>query len=352
MNKFRGFPTKTVILDGLRLEIPTHWNTGPMEDGRWWAGDGETTTLYCRTESLGVWDKTDSAQSRPTINTEPYVAQTVAFLKTIPLVGEIEIDRIQSGYVVHAVTDHEDDEESLRLFRWYSIIGRSEYVTCVRLALEVRQGAVDDAAVSWLFRHFRAKAHEMDMFARSPDEPDLLSLKDLSVDDLFGIRIPDDWSHDIDEREGIRGVWCRPLDPHLGELVIAYEHADLRPEFAEGRDPDITNKMADTQEDPEFVENEERRRLSRARYTAPLGVIIRLIDDEKPRPHAEEDIDHLYVRHHQWLYVITGRRESLVAFFNLAIPLRWITQPAVEETVALVEREIRSLRLLPAFDPP
>ncbi|MGE0120980.1 MAG: hypothetical protein AB7S71_21405 [Dongiaceae bacterium] len=351
MNDFPGFQTKTISLDGIRLEVPTHWITGRRDDGRPWAGDrSRTATIYCRAESLGVWNETTIEQSRPTANTEPYVAQTVDFLKTIPLLGEIEIDRIQSGFVVHAITEEEEDGRRFRLYRWYSIVGRSHYVNSVRLALEIEAGTAEEASAAWLVRHFRVAAHDVDPFARTPGGSDPLSLKDLSVDDLFGIRIPDDWSHDVDERGRTRSVWCYPRDPRLGKLLIAYEHADLRPEFAEGRDPDVTNKLADTKEDAEFVENEERRRLSRARYAAPLGVILRFFDDEKPRPYAEEDIDRLYVRHHQWFYVVVGRRESLVAFFNLAIPLRWIARPAAEETVALIEREIRALRLLPAFD--
>ena len=79
-------------------------------------------------------------------------------------------------------------------------------------------------------------------------------------------------------------------------------------------------------------------------------MIVYVVDDEKPRPYAEDEIDRLYVRHHQWFYVIAGRRTSLVAFFNLCIPLRWIERQAVAETVALVEREIKALRLLHAFD--
>lgn len=353
MNEFPGFQTRSVSLDGITLEVPAHWITGRRDDGRSWAGDRDrTATIYCRAESLGVRNETTIERSRPTANTEPYVAHTVDFLKTIPLLGEIEIDRIQSGFVVHAVTEHEDDGRRFRLYRWYSIVGRSHYVSSVRLALEIGAEAAKDASAAWLVRHFRAAAHDVDPFARTPGGSDPLSLKDLSVDDLFGIRIPDDWGHDLDERRGTRSVWCYPRDPRLGKLLIAYEHADLRHEYAEGRDPDITNKLADTREDPAFVENEERRRLSRARYAAPPGVILRFIDDEKPRPYAQEDIDRLYVRHHQWFYVVAGRREYLVAFFNLAIPLRWIAQPAVEETVALVEREIRALRLLSAFDSP
>lgn len=349
MGRFPGFQTKTVILGGLRLDIPAHWNSGRMEDGRWWAGDTDNaTTLYVHIESVGVWDETDVAQSRPTSNTEVYVKQTVDFLKAVPPVGEIEIDRIQSGYVVHAVVDYED-RGKFRSYRWYSIIGRSRYVSCVRLALVVKPDAVDDPRVVWLFEHFRARAHEVDMFGRTPGGTDPLALKDLSVDDLFAIRIPDDWAHDTDEPFGYRTYRCVPRDPHLGKLIIVYDYAPLKPEYCEGRDPEITNKLADLR-DLDFVEDDERGRLYRARYEAPLGVIVHSVDDEKPHPYAEDMIDRLYVRHHQWFYVIAGRRTSLVAFFNLCIPLRWIEQPVVPETVALVEREINSLRLLHAFD--
>jgi hypothetical protein len=321
-----------------------------MKDGRWWAGDvDETTTIYVRVESLGVWDKTDIAESRPIATAEPYVAQTVEFLRTISLVGEIAIDRIQSGYVVHAVADYEENGEPLRSYRWYSIIGRSDYVTCVRLVLVVGAEAAGEAAVAPLFEHFRATAHGMDVFARTPGGSDPLSLKDLSVDDLFGIRIPDDWAHDDGEHSGFRTFHCYPRDSHLGKLLITYDYAQLKAEYADGRDPEITNKLADLRDDG-FIENDERRRLSRARFAGPLGVIVRLIDDEKPRPYAEDEIDRFYVRHHQWFYVIAGRRNSLVVFFNMCIPLRWIQRPEVAEAVALLEREIKAMRLLHAFD--
>jgi hypothetical protein len=243
MSRFPGFQTKTVTLGGLRLDIPVHWNSGRMEDGRWWAGDDDqATTLYVRTESLGISDESDVAQSRPTNNTEAFVKQTVEFLKTVPPVGEIEIDRIQSGYVVHAVIDYEDGGK-FRSYRWYSIIGRTDYVSCVRLALVVSADAAGDPAVAWLFEHFRARAQEIDMFARTPGGVDPLALKDLSVDDLFAIRIPDDWAHDTDEPFGFRTYRCVPRDPHLGKLVIVYDYAPLKPEYCEGRDPEITNKQ-------------------------------------------------------------------------------------------------------------
>jgi len=340
----------TMVLGGMNLKVPAHWNSGHAGNGRWWVGDiDETITLYVQIERLDVREKADSAHSKPTVNAETYVAQTVELLRTIPLAGEIEINRIQSGHVVHAVTDYEEDGESFRSYRWYSILGRSDYVTRVRLELAIRPETADDAVVHWLFEHCREKAHEMDMFARVLDGPNTLSLKDLSVDDLFGVRIPDDWAHDAGEPSGFRTFHCYPRDPHLGKLFVVYDYAPLKPEYCEGRDPDITNKLADLR-DREFVEDDERRRLSRARYDAQLGVIIYVVDDEKPRPYAEEEIDRLYVRHHQWFYVIAGRRTSLVAFFNLCIPLRWIERPAVAETVALVEREIKALRLLHAFD--
>jgi hypothetical protein len=273
----------------------------------------------------------------------------VDFLRAIPLVGEIEIDRIQSGYVVHAVHDYEEAGERLRSYRWYSIIGRTEYVTCVRFILVVKPDVADGADVAWLFNHFRSKAHEVDAFARTPGGSDPLALKDLSIDDLFGVRIPDDWTQDAFERDGIRGVWCYPRDIRLGKLLVCYERGRLNDECAEGRDPDIANKLADLRDLP-FVEDDERRRLSRLRYAAPLGVILRLIDDEKPRPYAEDEFDLYHVRYHQWYYVVVGRRDYLVAFFNLKIPLRWIDQPEAAEMVALMEREINAMRLLPAFD--
>jgi len=348
VSKFPGFPTKVVVLSGLRLEIPSHWICGPMEDGRWWSGteDG-TTRLYSLVESLDV--PSGATESEPRTNTEVYVARTVDFLKTLSRAGEIEIDRIQSGYVVHAVTNDEEGGKPWRFYRWYSIMGRTDYVNCARLALIVSPDTAGDPATVWLFNHFRARAYSLDMFARTPGRADPLALKDLSVDDLFGIRIPDDWAHDISVFTEIRSVWCYPRDPKLGKLLIAYDYAPLKPEYCDGRDPDITNKLADLR-DLAFVEDDERRRLSRARYKAPLGVIVYAVDDEKPRPYTEEDIDRYYVRYHQWFYVIAGRRHSLVAFFNLKIPLRWIGRPEAAETLALMECEIRTMRLLQAFD--
>jgi len=321
------------------------------EDGRWWSGteDG-ATRLYSSVESLSVPDTAGATSSEPMTNTEAYVTQTVDFLKTRPCVGEIEVDRIQSGYVVHAVTEDEEGGKPWRFYRWYSILGRTDYVSCARLALIVSPDAANDPETAWLFNHFRAKAHAVDMFGRTPGGADPLALKDLSVDDLFGIRIPDDWGHeDVSYRMGAPGLWCYPRDPKLGKLLIVYDYAHLKPAYCDGRDPDITNKLADLRDLP-FVEDDERRRLSRARYDAPLGVIVYVVDDEKPGPYSAEDIDRYYVRYHQWFYVIAGRRHSLVAFFNLKIPLRWIDRPEAGEMIALMEREIRAMRLLPMFD--
>jgi hypothetical protein len=350
VNKSPSFPTITLVLGGMNLEVPAHWSTDRTGNACWWAGDiDETIAIYVQVAYLDVWEKADTAHSNPTVNTEAYVAQTVESLRTIPLFGEIEIDRVQSGYVVHAVTDDEEDGKRRRSHRWYWITGRSDYVTCVRLDLVFRPETADDAAVAWLFEHLGSKAREMDVFARVVDGPNALSLKDLSVDDLFGIRIPDDWAYDAGEHSGFRTFRCYPRDSQLGKLLITYDYARLKDEYADGRDPEITNKLADLRDDG-FVENDERRRLSRARFAGPLGVILRLIDDEKPRPYAEDEIDRLYVRHHQWFYVLASRRNSLVAFFNMSIPLRWINRPEAAETIALMEREIKAMRLLHAFD--
>jgi hypothetical protein len=343
-------PIKTVLLGSLRLDVPSHWDSGATSDGRWWTGDKERThTLYLATEYFEVADDAQHPRSTPTANTEPYVAEIVEFLNTIPLIGNIEIDRIQSGFVVQAFWATEIDGGQFRSYRWYVHNGRSDYVVRVRLALVVRPGTAD-ADVMPLVEHFRAQAHALRLFARSDDGPEVASLQDVSVNDLFAIRIPDDWSYEHEERNGIPAVWCYPRDPHLGKLLIAWEHGELRPEFAEGRDPDIADKLADLR-DRHFIENEERRRISRTRFAAPLGVIIHTVDDEKPRPYAEEEFDRLYVRHHQWFYVTAGRREFLTVFFNLTIPLRWISQPEAGRLVTLIAGEATALRLLPAFDP-
>src|SRR5882672_11018901 len=109
MSKVPGFPTMTMVLGGMNLKVPAHWNSGHAGNGRWWVGDiDETITLYVQIERLDVREKADSAHSKPTVNAETYVAQTVELLRTIPLAGEIEINRIQSGHLVHAVTNYEE----------------------------------------------------------------------------------------------------------------------------------------------------------------------------------------------------------------------------------------------------
>jgi len=330
----------------MNLKIPDHWNHRQIGNGHWWAGDSdETIAVHVQIEYTGVWSEADG---ETTVDAETYVAQAVELLRTIPRVGEIEIDRIPSGHVVHAVTDYDKGGKPFRSHCWYSILGRSDSALRVRLELVIQPGTADAAVVQWLCGHLRKKARAMDMSARVIDGPNARSLKDLSVDDVFGIRIPDDWAHDINERAGLRSIWCYPRGSQLGKLVIAYEHKRLPPEFAGGRDPDIANKLADLR-DRDF-EDDERRRLSRVRFAAPLGVIVYIVDDEKPRPYSEDDLDRLYVRHHQWFYVIAGRRYSLVAFFNMKMPLRWISRPETAETIALMDREIRALRLLQMFD--
>ena len=95
----------------------------------------------------------------------------------------------------------------------------------------------------------------------------------------------------------------------------------------------------------------ERWRVSRTEITAPLGQVLRIIEDEKPRPLELENLDRHYVRYHQWFYTMTDGRSFLRLFFNLTLPLRQMDHPDAATLPRLIEREILALRTLPPFEP-
>jgi hypothetical protein len=84
---------------------------------------------------------------------------------------------------------------------------------------------------------------------------------------------------------------------------------------------------------------------------APLGQILRVIEDEKPRPLELDNLDRFYVRYHQWFYTMTDGQNFLRLFFNLSFPIRKFDHPDAATLPDLIEREILALRPLPPFEP-
>jgi hypothetical protein len=99
------------------------------------------------------------------------------------------------------------------------------------------------------------------------------------------------------------------------------------------------------------ADDPERRRISKTEIKAPLGQVLRVIEDEKPRPLELDNMDRFYVRYHQWFYTMTDGRNFLRLFFNLSFALGKLDHPDAVTIPDLIEREILEVRPLPPFEP-
>jgi hypothetical protein len=205
--------------------------------------------------------------------------------------------------------------------------------------------AWDEQQLQPIVDHFATEAFAFDPAVTFVDRPTRLSLKDHTLDGLFTSRIPDGW------RWGVSAVGRQfyDLQDRPGRLLLAHRFIALQPDHMDGQVPGLARHIAEGRTAPRAVDG-ERRRLAASVIDAPLGAIGRIDDDELEPPEEEDLIDRLYVRHHQWFYVIVGKQQVFEIFFNLTVPLRKLGEDGVEQLVALVEREIAALRLDPKLE--
>jgi hypothetical protein len=338
-------PTKRAKFgDALQLHIPADWSFGSLKDGRWWCSDAaKTITAYLGAEIIDL--PAEASARAPSENVESYATEIVAFLRAAGFSRHIAIEPIQSGCVVHAVARYHDYEHPYRDYRWYTQSGRNDYVHRLRISLVVQMDAWDEQRLQPIVDHFAAEAFAFDPAVTFVDRPTRLSLKDHTLGGLFTWRIPDGW------RWGVSAVGRQfyDLQDRPGRLLLAHRFIALQPEHTGGQVPGLARIIAEGRIAPR-PPSAERRRIAATVIDAPLGAIGRIDDDEIEPPPEEELIDRLYVRHHQWFYVIVGEQQVFEIFFNLLVPLRKLGEDGIEQLVELVEREITALRLDPKLD--
>jgi hypothetical protein len=86
----------------------------------------------------------------------------------------------------------------------------------------------------------------------------------------------------------------------------------------------------------------DSRRIEATLLDAPLGALLRLVDDDLEPPSDEDDE---LRRQHQWVYTIPRERDVLEIFFNCMIPLNALERPLHATLPGILEREILALRL-------
>jgi hypothetical protein len=339
-----GIPTKRVELgESLTLDIPADWTYGHLKDGRWWCGDAAKTIIaYLGVEIFS--ERSDLSAEAPTDNVTRYVADIVALLRSAGFSDDIAVEPIQSGRVVHAVAGYHDYQHPYREYRWYTHNGRNDYVDRLRISLVVQMDAWDEPRLRPIVNHFAAEAFAFDPAVTFLGQEAYSSLKDHTVEGLFAWRIPDRWRWDI----VTHGRHFHDLADRPGRLLMAHRFITLHPEHTDGQIPGLARIIAEGRIAGPV--DGERRRIAARVIDAPLGAIGRIDDDELEPPAEEELIDRLYVRHHQWFYLIVGKQQVLEIFFNLTVPLRKLGEDGIEQLVALVEREIMALRLDPKLE--
>jgi hypothetical protein len=342
--------TRKARVGAFVLDIPVEWVVDRNDWGYDWAGDeDDTVTLLTKYDIFQRPDDQAVTDRSPSEFVEEFARASIDAIKHRKLISPITIDRTQSGCVVVIQDDIDNDSGRLRRYQWHIYKGRTDHVLAVFWVLEVAYPLPDAKRLFQLCDLFRAQALSIEMFLTNAFRGDATPLKDLTVDTLFTIRIPDWWSYERVVMPHGDPCWsCWDQHGRPGKLVIAYDFGELAPEVA-GTIEGILQRMADAHTDDEG--DPERNRLSLVQIKAPLGRVVRIIDDEKPRPLDVEDVDRFYVRHHQWFYLMTDGRNGMRLFFNLRIPQRHLGHRDAGLLPDLIEREILALRPLPPFEP-
>jgi hypothetical protein len=343
-------PTRNVTLGGLDMEIPADWLIGENDRGFYWAGDeNDTITLQVKTEIFERSGNAGGAHQSPSKAAEELAFVSVNSSKSKQLLEPITVDRVQSGCVVSIYDEIDGDSRRLRRYQWHTYKGRTAYVGVVYWALEISYPLPSEARVAELVRLFKDQAMTLEVFLRSLPGADAAPLKDLIVDALFTIRIPDWFDSERVVRPDGHAIWsCWATNGRPGKFLMANEFGPLSPEL---RGLDATALLRTFESHLDRTDDPNRRRISKTEIKAPLGQILRVIDDEKPRPLELDNLDRFYVRYHQWFYTMTDGQMFLRLFFNLSLPLRKLDHPDAATLPNVIEQEIFALRPLPPFEP-
>ena len=292
----------------------------------------ETVVVIVRSEDLGPerWTSYGHIENCPgsqfTVSAQDSVIAATAF---IPGRGSFQIL-------------HSNDQ-------WHVINVRTDHIAVAFWILEFSYPLPNEDRLLQLYELFKRQVFAKELILNDALRVNTIPLKDLTVDNVFTIRIPD-WSsyEHVITRRGHPSWSCWDENGRPGKLFMAYEVGKLAPEL---KGLDSAALLRTFESHLIRTDYPERRCISKTEIKAPLGQILRVIEDEKPRPLELDNLDRFYVRYHQWFDTMTDARNFLRLFFNLSFPLRKLDHPDAKILPDLIEREILALRPLPPFEP-
>jgi hypothetical protein len=343
-------PTRKARVGGFILEIPVDWVVGRNDRGYDWAGnEGDTITLLTKVEFFDVPNNKDTADRSPAQFAEEFARHSIQAIPDRQLIAPISVDRIQSGCVVSILEDFEGESRRLRTYQWHVVHGRTDHIAVTFWILEFSYPLPSDDHLLQLYELFKRQAFSKEVVISDASRGDATPLKDLTVDALFTIRIPDWFDYERVVRPDGHAIWsCWAANGRPGKLLIANEFGTLSSDL---RGLDAAALLRTFESHLDQRDDPERLRISKTEIKAPLGQVLRVIEDEKPRPLELDNLDRLYVRYHQWFYTMTDGQSFLRLFFNLSFPIRKFDHPDAAILPDLIEREILALRPLPPFEP-
>ena len=349
LNKSK-IPTREARVGGFILDVPVEWVVGRNDRGYDWAGEeDDTITLLTKVEFFDVQHHTPASTRSPSKLAEEFARLSMKATPDRQLIAPITVDRIQSGCVVSISEDFEDESKRLRTYQWHAVHGRTDHIALAFWILEFSYPLPNENRLLQLFELFKRQAFSEEVVISDALRGDATPLKDLTVDALFTIRIPDWFDYERVVRPDGHAIWsCWAANGRPGKLLIANEFDTLSPDL---KGLDAAALLRTFEGHLDHTDDPERQRISKTEIKAPLGQILRVIEDEKPRPLEIENLDRFYVRYHQWFYTMTDGRSFLRLFFNLSLPLRETNHPDAAMLPKLIEQEILALRTLPPFEP-
>jgi hypothetical protein len=328
--------------DRFIVRLPLGWLREQMEDGRWWCGPRDRSIgVVIREAQTGVPPPSDTRLATPTGNALYEVENISTFLRTLDLVGEIEVSRIQSGRVVHARRSYVDDGEELIDLRWYTIRGTTTGIGLMIIILTVARDRYENVETRALIDHFASEAFACQITdVREPDESVAASLQDLYLGPWTAIRIPAFWR--LSEKDD--GWWARDPSGSPG-MLYAYWNQFRVAKPVELSFEEVTRLAAGKAEEiATDMLFDDGTLVERSVIAVKFGTIARTVEDIPGEAGVEDGAP---LRTYSWVYMTPMEKAILMTRYRLYLPRHLLDRSDLIELRELIDREVLAQRLLP-----
>ena len=223
-------PTRNVFIGPFDVDIPAPWVVGINDRGFHWTGDeDDSITLLIKTKAFSRSTDSDEQHQSPTQAAEEFARLSMDAFKYERLLAPLTVDRVQSGCAISIYDEIDGDSRPCRRFQWHVYRGRTTYVAAAYWALEISHPPPSEDRIAELVELFRRQALDRELFIDDASRGASLPLKDLRIDSLFTIRIPDWWYYERIVRPDGHAIWsCWAANDRPGKLLIANEFGNFR----------------------------------------------------------------------------------------------------------------------------